>query len=312
MVTSRRSGGDQNEARNDAPADCAYLQAGSPRLSSCAAGGAAQQIGGLMARISSAELTVASDTLLVVRMLGPMEVTIDGWSLDDLPGRIGVNILRMLLLQPGYASPRDVLLEAFWPGCDPAVAKNRLQVAVSGLRRAFRQATDDEVIEYSDDRYRIARGVTVDLDVEDFRLCLARARDAAQSENREAAIRFLEEAIRIYRGDLAPDAAYDEWALLPRERLLMEFVDALDRLCGWLEEEDDTYRLIPVAHRIIEIDPCREDIHRLLMTAYAGDGRTHQVARQYEFCVRALRAALGVTPSRETVALYRGLRVRLN
>jgi DNA-binding SARP family transcriptional activator len=42
------------------------------------------------------------------------------------------------------------LLDAFWPDVAPDVARNRLQAAVSGLRRTLRETTDLHVIEYAD------------------------------------------------------------------------------------------------------------------------------------------------------------------
>ncbi len=261
--------------------------------------------------IASTATETAVVTHATVRMLGPLEITIDGKPLEPLPGRLASNIFRYLLTRANHRCPRDVLIEEFWPGADPCVARNRLQVAVSSLRRVIRRVTDQEVIEYCGEAYRISDRLELELDVDRFRNLVLHGRRAAAVGDRLTAIRLHEDAIRLYRDDLAPDAVYDDWALLPRERLRIEFVDALDRLCGWLLSEWDLDRLLPVAQRVVEVDPSREDAHRLLMRVYGSQGRVHQVVRQYEFCVRAMRAVLDSDPSPETQEMYRRLRAEM-
>jgi DNA-binding SARP family transcriptional activator len=66
------------------------------------------------------------------------------------------------------------LLDAFWPDVAPDVARNRLQAAVSGLRRTLRETTDLHVIEYADGGYRLNPELRVDTDVEALRSSICR------------------------------------------------------------------------------------------------------------------------------------------
>ncbi|MDH4118097.1 MAG: hypothetical protein OEX04_13760 [Acidimicrobiia bacterium] len=243
---------------------------------------------------------------LSVRMLGPVDVTFDGAPVDGWNGRVGINVLRYLLLTNGRRCPRDQLLDQFWPDADPAAARNRLQVALSGVRRAFRAVTDEPVISFDDGMYRI--GVRVETDIDQFDRHVASARTHERNGDVEAAIRSYGEAARLYRGDLAPDAPYDQWTLLPRESYRIKIIDVLDRLAVLRMQRDDLDEAIDVGHRILERDACREDIHRMLMECYRRQGRAHQAFRQYEYCERALRAELGLQPCPETVRLYREMR----
>jgi DNA-binding SARP family transcriptional activator len=59
---------------------------------------------------------------------------------------------------------------------------------------------------------------------------------------------------------------------------------------------------------VLRQDPCREDVHRLIMRCQARFGRTSEALRQYERCRRALRETLGLEPSAPTQALARALR----
>jgi DNA-binding SARP family transcriptional activator len=51
-----------------------------------------------------------------------------------------------LLCRRRHTYSRDELLDAFWPDIAPDVARNRLQIAISGLRRTLREVTNLHVI----------------------------------------------------------------------------------------------------------------------------------------------------------------------
>src|SRR5260370_22991255 len=59
-------------------------------------------------------------------------------------------------------------MEVFWPQSRPAAARNNLNVAMHGLRRMLRQATDVQVILYAGGVYRIHPDMRLWLDVEEF------------------------------------------------------------------------------------------------------------------------------------------------
>ncbi|HKS52795.1 MAG TPA: winged helix-turn-helix domain-containing protein [Pseudonocardiaceae bacterium] len=115
-------------------------------------------------------------------------------------------MLRYLLSRQRHACSRDELLEAFWPDVAPDVARNRLQAAVSGLRRTLRETTDLHVIEYADGGYRLNPELRVDTDVEHFKQDLSAARRAERGGDLKAALAGYREAVDRYRGDFASDA----------------------------------------------------------------------------------------------------------
>ena len=96
--------------------------------------------------------------------------------------------------------------------------------------------------------------------------------------------------------------------MLPRESLRIKLVDALDRLSRIELADGRTDDCIATAHRILEVDPCREDAHRLLMRCYADQGRTYQALRQYELCTRILQATIDASPATDTIRLYDTIR----
>ena len=78
--------------------------------------------------------TAAQPGLLQARLLGSLEVRVDGAVVTSWNGQRGTSVLRYLLLsRRQHACSRDELLEEYWPDVPVGAARNRLQVAVSGL-----------------------------------------------------------------------------------------------------------------------------------------------------------------------------------
>jgi DNA-binding SARP family transcriptional activator len=187
-------------------------------------------------------------------------------------------------------------------------ARNRLQVAVSGLRRAFLGVTPVNVVEYADAGYRVNPALRVDVDVERFERGLQAGAAAERAGDREGARSAYQQAVVLYRGDFAADAPFEPWTLLPRESLRIKLVDALDRLSRIELADGRIDDCIATTLRMLDIDPCREDAHRLLMRCYAAQGRIYQALQQYELCRRVLRANVDVDPEQETMLLGEAIR----
>jgi DNA-binding SARP family transcriptional activator len=245
---------------------------------------------------------------LDARLLGTFEVRVDGTAVTRWHGQRGTSVLRYLLARRRHAVTRDELLEEFWPDVDACAARNRLQVAVSGLRRAFGGVTDLNVVEYARAGYRVNPELDVDVDVEAFERAVRAGTAAGHAGDREAARTAYRRAVALYRGDFAADAPFEQWTLLPRESLRLRLVDALDRLSRVELADDRVDDCIATAHRMLDLDPCREDAHRLLMRLYAAQGRPYLALRQYELCRRVLRTTVDAVPAPETTALFDAIR----
>ncbi|MEV5963647.1 BTAD domain-containing putative transcriptional regulator [Kribbella sp. NPDC051952] len=252
--------------------------------------------------------TAPRQGVLEARLLGSLEVRLDGAPVRSWNGQRGTSVLRYLLHRRRHACARDELLEEFWPGVPPAAARNRLQVAVSGLRKAFLDVSSVNLVEYADGTYRINEDLTVEVDVETFERELCAGAAAERAHTKDEARTAYHRAIALYRGDFVSDAPFEQWTVLPRESLRIKLIDALDRLSRIELAEGRIDDCIATAHRMLDLDPCREDAHRLLMRCYASQGRTYQAIRQYGFCERILRATIDTGPALDTIRLYDAIR----
>lgn len=244
---------------------------------------------------------------VVVQMLGPFNIAIQDRPVK-IPASRGLSILKYLLLHHKQATPRDVLLDVFWPESEPDAARNNLNVAMHGLRHTLRTATDESIVCFNDGAYGISPTVDLWLDVEEFEHCIKEGKRLDAQGHIETALVEYEIAVNLYRGDFLVDHPYENWAIVDRERLRITYLDSLDRLSQTYFTQENFTACITVCQLILSRDRCREDTYCLLMRSYSRQGLDHLALRQYQNCAEALRAELEVEPSPETTKIYNRIR----
>jgi DNA-binding SARP family transcriptional activator len=114
-------------------------------------------------------------------------------------------------------------------------------------------------------------------------------------------------AIACYGGDYYVDDHDLAWALDVRERLLIRYLLALDRLGQiWMEQR----RFDAAAEcyqRLLERDGYREDAYCQLIRCYLQLGRRGDALRQYQRCASILASDLGLEPMSEMQELYQDI-----
>lgn len=240
---------------------------------------------------------------LTAHLLGPLRMTLNQVPVTSWPSGRGRALLKYLLTHRDPWPAREVLMEVFWPDSTPEAARNSLNVAVHGLRRALRAAADVPVVVLEGDAYRLHADVGLWLDVDEFERHVGGGRQLEDVGELAGAIAEYELAASVYQGDFLADDPYQEWPVLSRERLRLEYLDTLDRLSQLYFGQGSYASCAALCRRIIERDACREDAHRRLMRCYSRQGQPHLALRQHQACVEALHAELGVDPARATSEL---------
>jgi DNA-binding SARP family transcriptional activator len=245
----------------------------------------------------------------VVRLLGPFEVRLAGRPVTQWRGRKGTLLLAYLLLhRHGPPISRDALAAASWPDAS-ADTRNRLHVTVHTLRSDLQAVSPVPVIEF-DRGYRVDPGLEVLLDTEQFQLAAARAAAAEVLGDSEAVLRACREAAALYRGDLLDRHSGEDWLLLPREQFRVRHLEPLGCLAQVAFDTGRYAETFQAGQRLLALDLCREDVHRLLMRGHTRPGRPQDAIRQYEACAEELHRELGMKPAAETVELYERIRAR--
>jgi len=254
-------------------------------------------------------LAGVSPLTMQARLLGPVDVCIGGQRVERWHGRKGTMLLAYLLLHRTGRLARDALAAAFWPDAAPDASRNRLHVTLHTLRTDLQEASRVPVVLF-DRGYLLNPELDVRVDTEEFERASAHGGRAEKEGDVEAALVAYREAVGEYRGDLLSEHPYDDWTLLPRERYRVRLLDVLGRAAQLAFATGRYVESVESGQRLLALDFCREDVHRLLMRAYARLGRPHLAVHQFEICARQLREELKMAPARETVDLYGRIRAR--
>ncbi len=236
--------------------------------------------------------------------LGPVRVERDGRTLTSADWTYAKprELLFYLLCHPPRTKEQIGL--ALWPDASPAQLRGSFHVTLHHLRRALGRP---EWIVFAQGRYAFNRALDYWFDVESFEAALAEAR-RLRTVAPARAIRSLEEAGDLYRGDLLEDLATGEWHQPRRDELRRLYLEALLAL-GELRFATGRYAEAAAAYRrVIARDNLLEAAHRELMRCYARLGERGQAVRHYQTLVDLLRDELGSPPAPETAALFARLR----
>jgi len=200
-------------------------------------------------------------------------------------------------------------LAAFlWPEIPETTALSNLRYALSNLRKVLGDRT-------SHPSYLLITPQTIQFnpnshyhpDAADFE---------AQSElSQQNPLDFvsLMNASDLYKGRFMegfsiPDSIpFEEWMILKREHFDQLAYQVFHRLARYYELIGDYAHAIAYAQRQIELDPWREEVHRLIMRCLYFSGQRSAAIAQYEACCQALAADLVISPSPDTVNLYKAI-----
>jgi DNA-binding SARP family transcriptional activator len=249
---------------------------------------------------------------LAVHLLGQFLVTLDDVVVARWPSRRARELFKYLVIHREPWLRREQVMEVFWPGSRPEAARNSLNVAVHGLRRALRAAVDVPVVVLEAGAYRLDGALQLWVDVDEFEHHVDAGHRLEAAGELAAAVGEYELAMALYQGDFLADDPYEEWPVLTRERLRVIYLDTLDRLSHLYFAQRRYGSCVNLCKVIVQRDPCREDAHRRLMRCFSRQGQTHLALRQFQVCADALQAELTVDPDPSTVALRDQIRSHQN
>ena len=209
--------------------------------------------------------------------------------------RIGA-LLACLVMRAPNPVPREELLALLWPDEASEIARNRLRVLLSSLRRNLEpsDAAPASVLATERNGMRLVSSAFTS-DYHDFLDAVRAARTADETE----AILLLEKAIALYQNELLV-GFYDEWILAERSRMAEMRYQALRDLVHRLLQCGRPERAIEYARQAVAAEPMDEEAHCDLMRLYDSLGQPSAGLRQYEQLKRLLQEELQAQPSEPT------------
>jgi predicted ATPase/Tfp pilus assembly protein PilF len=230
--------------------------------------------------------------MLKFSLLGRPQISLNDQPVTGFASEKELLLLCYLLLNPGEQS-RPQLAGLLWGEMSEERARANLSTAVYNLRQLLPHA-----IEANRKTAAFNPDQPVWLDTAVLQQALA---DTNQS---------LADAAALYRGSFfegvypqdAPDL--ETWLQQERERWRLLALTGLDRLAHSQTRAGEWAAAIATLRRLLDLEPWREESHRLLMRLLAGSGQFNAALAQYETCRALLQEELGVEPMAETTAVY--------
>lgn len=206
--------------------------------------------------------------------------SIAGEWIEQRPGQV----LKYLICARGRVVPADEIATALWPDTD-ARALSSVRYFVHALRARLEPTrsprTRSSFIESGGGGYRLnARRVWVD--ITEFEQLVAAGLAALAAGEPAAALRRLEPATNLYRGDFLADEPYAEWALAERDRLRELAGRALRALCELRLAADDLQAAARDARRLADLEPYDNDAQRLHIELSLRRGRRTEAVRRFK------------------------------
>ena len=229
---------------------------------------------------------------LRIHLLGPFQAEYDGAPLR-LPPRSKVTSLWAYLLLHGEDElPRTSVAYSLWPDEPETRARSNLRRDLHRLQGLLPPAPPGlPWLRLRGERLRWNPDAPAWVDAQEFdRLAASEA--------------TLEAAIALYGGDLL-EGIYEDWVLGERERLHAHYLAALFRLVLLKRDSGELDRSVGYARRLLQLEPLREDLLRLLMTLQYQAGDRAGALQEFDRFVRTLGSELRAEPMPETMALQR-------
>jgi len=245
---------------------------------------------------------VASPTpvAVAVQALGGFVVLRDG---VPVPGsawqtRKSRDLLKILVCRRGRATPRELAMEALWPGEDPGVLGNRLSVALSLLRLVVdpdRRFPSEHFVRA--DRESISVNLDVVLvDVEVFLHEAETGLSLRAAGEKEEANEWLAQAEALYAGEVLEGDPYTDWTISLREDARAAYISVANALARDASESENHDLALRYFLRILGRDPFDEGAYLGLVSTLERCGRRGEARRAYRRYV-ARMGEIGATPA---------------
>ncbi len=254
---------------------------------------------------------------LSLSLLGPLQATVDDHAVTGFKYDKVRALLAYLAVEGDHAHERAALVGLLWPDLPEDAARNNLRQTLLTLREAIgdRSAAPPFLLT---SRTALQFNPVSDfwLDVKAFGEYLAACErhPHANPVTCRACASRRQAAVALYQGDFLaefflPDSdPFEEWALLKREWLHRQMINALAHLVAYHERRGQYADALQYADRQVALEPWREETHRQLMRLYVLNGERSAALAQYESCRHRLAQELAVDPEAATIALYEQIR----
>ena len=246
--------------------------------------------------------------VLQIRMLGRFSISNGEREINDGDNRSRKAwlLLAYMIYFRNRTVPQEELVSLLW-GDDEKTEKpvnalktmfHRVRVMLDGLGENFGR----ELIVRRDGAYAWNCAIPVSFDADRFE---ALCREGGEEKDPAARLEKYRSALELYGGDFLPKLAAEPWAVPVNAYFHNLYVQTVREMISLLEDSGLDAEVIELCRRAAEIEPYEEDIYRHLMSGLLKQGGNREAVTVFQTVRDLLFSNFGVSPSDDTVALYR-------
>lgn len=213
-----------------------------------------------------------------IDLFGGLKVTLDDRVIDRFQTTKTAALLGYVALHLGRSYRRDYLAELLWPDGDAVAIRNRLNQAVSSLRRQLHPP------ELSSSHILLANHHSISLNAAAVRTDLSEFqstfRQASTSRDRKERARALEKAVSLYTGPLL-SGFNEDWLVADRLQADEQFGRAVDELIRIHSRTGNPEKALEFAMLHLKNDPSDEEAHLMAIELLLRADNVKAAARQY-------------------------------
>jgi DNA-binding SARP family transcriptional activator len=215
-----------------------------------------------------------------------------------------IEMLKALIALGGKDVGEMRLCEALWPDTDGDVAHSAFSVTLHRLRKLI----GHDALHLNDSRLTLNPNYCwVDVWQCEQYLNTIQKQFATNSTNEKLTRQCIESIMELYNGPFLGNEDEQAWYLMLRDRMHSKMLRCLLAFSHYLEQNGRCEHALDIYHKGIELDPLAEQFYFRLMKCYATHDRKAEAIAVYLRCANILKTTLAVTPSSNTVTLYKSL-----
>jgi two-component SAPR family response regulator len=255
-------------------------------------------------------ITQSRDFELSIFTLGRFYIECGRKKIPSNLSRRSESLLKFLLLHPNKRLDNDLIIESLVLSSSKKSGLNTLRVTVHELRKTLSKlgtANDNKPLielirEQSSYRLSLHENVWIDY-VEFEKGCSSYSKITS---NRDIVASFAG-SLELYNGDLFEENRYDDWAHIPRERLVDTYLNTLWFTAKAYYETGDHFSCIGACRKLLEKDILNENGYELIVKSYTNLGSHSAALRWIQICQENLSKELNIQPNEAIRSLERAI-----
>lgn len=254
--------------------------------------------------------------ILSIQTLGDLKIIYDGKIIDlkKLRRKKLRSLFQYFITHPDQIVPAEKLMEEFWPGLAPKKARHNLNTYIYMFRKFLEDSLDKQIasglLTKEGDAYKLnlSNLDAVWIDYREFMYLCGHCKELWINGDKVKGIELGYKTREIYKGDYMPSEIYEDWTVLLREKLKENYIWINQKIAEYHWERGEKDIALQHLETLLEYEPIREELHRLLMEWYYAAGKRTRAIKQYKILKKILKTQLNVSPEYKTVQLYKDIK----